>query len=100
MRESTVERYFVRRVKVAGGLVRKLVTPGRRHTPDRIALWPGSDDGVAAVAPRADFVELKAPGKKPRRGQQREHVRLWRAGFPVRVIDTHAKVDAYIKERT
>lgn len=95
MLESRVENYLRRKAEVAGALVRKLVTPGRRHSPDRLVLWPVTAHRFAC----ADFVELKAPGKKPRAGQLREHKRLWRMGFAVRVIDTHEKVDRYIKER-
>lgn len=99
MRESRVENYLARRVKAAGGAIRKLVWPGRRHAPDRMALWPAFDDGVVCVPACIDLIETKAPGKKPRPGQRREFARLAKLGHPVRVIDTHAKVNAYMAGR-
>lgn len=91
MRELTVENYLVRKVQKAGGDVRKVAWLGRRHAPDRAVLWPRQ--GLH------DLVEMKAPGKKPPAGQLREHERLWRAGFSVLVLDTHEKIDAYIRRR-
>ena len=88
-REAHLEAAFKRRVEQAGGQVRKLVTPGRRHAPDRLVLWPGTVGHV-------DFVELKALGKKPRAGQDREHNRLRSWGFNVYVIDRLDLVDVYL----
>lgn len=90
MRESRVENYLVRRVKRAGGEVRKLAWIGRRHAPDRAVLWNNMHD----------LVELKKPGEKPRPGQLREHARLRRAGFRVYVLDTIEKVNRYLSWRT
>jgi hypothetical protein len=91
MRESQIEAYFVKRVKQAGGLERKFVSPGRRSVPDRICGFP---------VERFAFVELKATGEEPRDDQLREHER-WRAiGFKVYVIDSYEGVDAFIKEMT
>ena len=87
MRESTVERYLVRQVLKRGGECRKL--KGRRNECDRMVLISGKPGRVV-------FVETKAPGKKPRPGQVREHDRLRRMGFMVCVIDTKAKVDFFI----
>lgn len=89
MRERAVESYLCRRVKRAGGEVRKLAWLGRRHAPDRVVLWPG----------RHDLVELKRPGEKPRLGQRREHLRLMRYGFAVFVLDTKDAVDRYLEMR-
>lgn len=91
MRESAIERYLVKRVKAAGGECRKL--KGRRNEPDRLVLWPGTY-GPA----RAHFVETKAPGKRPRPGQVREHTRLGGMGFSVFVISTKEAVDNYVKD--
>jgi hypothetical protein len=91
VREARVENYFVRRVKRAGGEVRKMAWIGRRHAPDRAVLWPKLMDH--------DLVELKAPGKKARDGQKREHERLRSAGFSCFVLDTKDKVDAYMEWR-
>ena len=85
MLESSIERYLVKLVKRAGGEAKKLT--GRRNDTDRLVLW---------THPTIDFVETKAPGKKPRRGQLREHARLRARGFAVFVLDTKDKVDNYI----
>lgn len=86
LRESQVESAFVRRVHDLGGVALKFVSPGRRGVPDRLVLWPGG---------RAEFVELKAPGKKPTLQQLREHERLRRLGFAVTVLDGFAAVNQY-----
>jgi hypothetical protein len=91
MRESEIERYFVKRVKEAGGLQRKFVSPGHKDVADRICGFP---------IERFAFVELKATGKQPRAGQVREHDK-WRAiGFHVDVIDTKELVDQFIEFMT
>lgn len=91
MRESRVEAYFVGRVKMAGGLERKFVSPGRRSVPDRLC-------GFAAN--RFAFVELKATGEKARPDQLREHNRWRKLGFAVYVLDSYEAVDNFIKEMT
>jgi ribosomal protein S6 len=91
VRESQIEAYFVKRVKQAGGLQRKFVSPGHRSVADRIA-------GFAVG--RFAFVELKATSSIPRDDQLREHARWRRLGFKVYVIDSYEGVDAFIKEMT
>lgn len=83
MRESTIEKYLIRRVKDLGGEVRKIAWRGRRSAPDRLIL----------LKKWHPMVELKAPGVKPTRGQLAEHETLRRAGVEVYVIDSIAKVD-------
>ena len=57
MREKTVEQKLVKAVKNRGGICPKLVCPGFDGMPDRLVLLP---DG------KVGFVEVKAPGEKPR----------------------------------
>ncbi len=90
-RESTVEAYFCAQVLAAGGMTRKMEWVGRGGAPDRYASLP-------SVGPV--FVELKRPGKDAEAHQAREHGRMHDAGSRVLVLDTHAKVDAFIKEHT
>jgi hypothetical protein len=97
MRESTVERYLHAQVEAAGGTTRKFKSPGRPHVTDRIVIWPAHKHGQ--IAP-VHFVECKAPGKKPRAGQIREHARLCKLGAQVMVLDTKPKVDAYVESMT
>lgn len=78
-RESAIEKHLVAEVRKEGGIAYKFVSPGRRSVPDRIVLLPGG---------RVTFVECKAPGKKPRPEQLREHERLRALGFTVAVLDS------------
>ena len=100
--EAKIENYLVARCEAAGALVRKLAYVGRRGASDRMVVWkstfdPGTWDGHDC---RVDFVELKAPGKKPDPHQEREHQRLRELGANVHVIDSKEAVDAYVKRRT
>lgn len=78
IRETDIESKFTQLWREAGALVFKFVSPGQRAVPDRLVLWPGG---------RAEFVEFKAPGKKPTAAQLRMHERIRALGFRVRVID-------------
>lgn len=88
MRESTVEKYLHKQVVKAGGWTYKFKSPGRRNVPDRIVIWPA----------QVDMAECKAPGKKPRAGQVREHKRLTTFNIDVFVLDTKEKIDRYVVE--
>lgn len=78
MREKEIEQKLVKAVKNGGGICPKFVSPGFDGMPDRIILLP---DGKFA------FVELKAPGEKPRPLQLARHRLLRKLGFKVYVID-------------
>lgn len=77
--EREVERVFTDEGEKLGALVLKFVSPGTSGVPDRIVLFP---DGTHA------FVELKAPGRRPRPLQERMFARFGRQGHPVHVIDS------------
>lgn len=79
VRESTIERHLVAKVKAAGGTAYKFMSPGRKAVPDRLVLLPGG---------RVVFVECKAPGELPRADQVREHNRLRGLGFKVVMLDS------------
>ena len=89
MRESKIEKYLHKQVKLYGGTTRKWPLI---NEPDRIVFWPTSE----FESPNIHFVETKAPRKKPRAAQEREHKRLRELGCLVYVLDTIEKVDAYI----
>ena len=86
--EKDIERYFTRIVKEHGGLAWKFVSPGHAGVPDRIVLLPGG---------KCCFVEIKAPGRKPRKLQIAVMERLKKYGFDVWIIDSHKKVKAFIE---
>lgn len=89
MRESTIERHLVRRVKELGGEVRKVQWIGRRGAPDRLVMLPcGDDKSILTQAAGTIWVELKPPGVKPEAYQLREHERMRAMGQRVAVIDS------------
>ena len=89
MREKTIEQKFRVAVKAAGGLAVKFTSPGFDGVPDRLALLP---DGKMA------FVEVKAPGEKPRPLQLSRHRLLRRLGFKVYVLDDESQIGGIIDE--
>jgi hypothetical protein len=89
MRESTIEKHLVKRVKELGGEVRKVQWIGRRGAPDRLVMLPYKWHGPAAYfVGRCFWVELKAPGVKAEGYQLREHARMRAQGQLVVVIDS------------
>jgi len=97
MRESEIEKYLVKKVKALGGEVRKVKWIGRRGAPDRLVMFPVTNqkfiDGMWGTAL---WVELKATGEVPEPHQLREHVRMRRVGQRVVVIDSIEGVDALL----
>ena len=89
MREKIIEKELVRAVKDKGGIAQKFTSPGFDGMPDRLVLLPGG---------RMGFVELKAPGKKPRALQMARHRLLRRLGFKVYVIDKIDQIDSVLEE--
>ena len=77
MRESYIERKLVTETKKRGGLCEKW-NSGTAGWPDRIILMP---DG------KVGFVEVKAPGKKPRKLQLHRHKQISALGLRVYVLD-------------
>ena len=78
MLEKRIEKKLVDAVRAAGGMCLKFVSPGMDGMPDRIMLMPFG---------RMAFVEIKAPGKKPRPLQRFRHDLLRELGFQVFVLD-------------
>ncbi|MDK4235751.1 VRR-NUC domain-containing protein [Corynebacterium propinquum] len=89
MLEKTVEQALVRATKKAGGIAPKLTSPANAGMPDRIIIFPGG---------KICFVELKAPGKKPRPLQTRQMQRLANLGCMVRTLDDPQKIPELINE--
>lgn len=89
MREKNVESAFIDAVKEQGGLALKLVSPGFNGMPDRLVIFPG---GIIA------FVEVKAPGKKPRALQLSRHRLLKQFGFRVYNLDKIDDIGGMIDE--
>lgn len=78
MREKVIEHYLVMETEKAGGKAVKFVSPSFAGMPDRLILLPDGKMG---------FVEVKAPGQKPRPLQLKRHAMLRRLGYQVFVLD-------------
>lgn len=89
MREKVIEKKLVDEVRRRGGICPKFVSPGFDGMPDRIVMLP---DG------KCGFVEVKAPGKKPRALQESRHRMLETLGFKVFVLDDPAQIGGVIDE--
>ena len=89
MKEATIERKLVSAAKLRGGICPKWVSPGYDGVPDRIVLLPGGKIG---------FVEVKAPGEKPRPLQLARHKTLIKLGFRVFVIDSAEQIGAILDD--
>ena len=89
MREKVIEQKLVSEVKKRGDICPKWVAPGFDGMPDRIVLLPGRKFG---------FVEVKAPGEKPRPLQVSRHKLLFRLGFRVHVLDDVSQIGGIIDE--
>ena len=89
MRENTVEKKLVNAVKARGGICPKWVSPGFDGMPDRIVLLPGRHFG---------FVEVKAPGEKPRPLQIARHRLLEKLGFHTYVLDGVEQIGGILDE--
>lgn len=77
MRESTVEAALVGECRLRGLLCLK-ITPTQPGVPDRLILTRGGGHL---------FVEVKAPGRRPREAQRHWHARLTDMGHRVCVVD-------------
>ena len=89
MREKQIEQKLVKAVKAEGGMCPKLISPGMDGMPDRMVLLPDA---------RIGFVEVKAPGAKPRPLQERRHEQLQELGFQVSVLDDPEQIPGIIEE--
>lgn len=89
LREKDIEEYLRKRVKEAGGKAYKFESPGNDGVPDRLVIFPGNN---------IYFVELKAPGKKPRPLQLKQIRDISSFGCEVLVIDSKDGVEDFIQE--
>lgn len=82
--EKDIENYLKRKCR----LCLKFTSPGMVGVPDRIVVDPA---GIF-------FVEVKAPGKKPRPSQLAVHRKLEKLGHKVWVVDSYESVDQALTE--
>ena len=89
MQEKAIEQRLLQSVKKIGGQCWKFVSPGNVGVPDRIVLLP---EGKVA------FVEVKAPGNKPRPSQLAVHRVLIGLGFKIFVLDDVNQIEVVLNE--
>jgi len=89
MREKQIEQKLVQAARENGGICPKFTSPGFAGMPDRLLLLPYG---------RMAFVEVKAPGEKPRPLQAARHKLLARLGFRVYVLDGEAQIEKIISK--
>ena len=89
MIEKDVEKALVKEVKKRGGICPKFVSPGTDGMPDRIVLLPNKKFG---------FVEVKAPGEKPRPLQVARHRKLKKLGYSTLVLDEKEQIPGILDE--
>lgn len=85
--EGTIENYLRDRCRHMGYICFKFAPCGINGIPDRIVIGNG----------QTVFVELKAPGERPRKNQIAIHRKMRAAGAVVYVIDNKPDVDALLE---
>lgn len=104
IRERDVESYLSKRAKAMGAEIRKVNWVGRSGAPDRLLMVKARpltqklDCAWCNPVGRSVWVEVKAPGERPKAHQVREHIRMRAMGQEVRVIDSFQAVEAMISE--
>lgn len=83
MKERNLEKLLARKVKDAGGLCWKFVSPGSVDVPDRVCIKDG----------RVVFVEVKTTERKPRTIQTHRIQQLKEHNIPALVIDEAAGIE-------
>jgi hypothetical protein len=78
-----------RTVQHTGGQYRKTRWEGRRGCPDCFVWW---------TWPRAAYVEVKAPGDRYSKLQEREVARMRAAGLPVYTVSSFEDIDRVVSE--
>ena len=88
VRESSIESYFCDKARRAGMLTYKFTSPSNSGVPDRILIHEGI----------VYFIELKAPGKKPRKLQKETVRRMRTHGARVYCISNTLQVNRFLYE--
>lgn len=89
MLEQTIEKQLKKTIEQHGGLALKFVSPGMAGVPDRLIILPQG---------RYAFIEVKAPGKKPRPLQQARIEQLKAMGCTVHILDNPNNIQKIINE--
>ena len=87
--EKEIEKCLICKVRLAGGLAVKFVSPGMAGVPDRLVLLPNG---------KALFAELKAPGQKMRPLQVKRKRQLEGLGFEVYCLDSYKSIEEMLHD--
>lgn len=87
MREKEIDAALRKAAKKRNGMAFKFVSPGLSGVPDRLVLLPMG---------RIGFIELKAPGKKMRKLQEKRKSQLEALGFLVFCLDSKEEVEVVL----
>ena len=88
MKEKQVETYLKEQVEKRGGICWKFESPGTAGVPDRIVVLNGE----------TVFVEVKAPGEKPRDLQRKRISQIRQARGRARWLDSKEAVDQFLSK--
>ena len=91
MLEKAIEHHLVMETEKAGGKALKFVSPSFAGMPDRLILLADGKMG---------FVEVKAPGQKPRPLQLKRHAMLRKLGYQVFVLDAIEEIPEVLETIT
>ena len=82
--EKSIEEYLRDQVRKIGGRAYKFISPGNAGVPDRLVILPGGD---------LFFVELKAPGGKTTKLQNKRIKEIAMLGRVVFIADSKEEID-------
>ncbi len=88
MLEKELEKKLVAKVKKLGGKAFKFVSPGNAGVPDRLVILPGNKIG---------FAEMKRPGGKTKKLQDKQINFIKSLKCFVMVVDSEEKIDRFIE---
>ena len=86
--ENEIESYLTQKAKENGFICMKFTSPENNGVSDRLLVGHGS----------VFFVEVKAPGEKPRPLQVKFARSVWLHGCRAHTVDTKDRVDALLSE--
>lgn len=87
MQEKKIEHYLVQKIGRLNGLCFKFTSPSNAGVPDRLCILHGD----------AFFVELKAPGEKPRELQKAVARQIRKRGVKVYCLSSKEQVDDLVR---
>ncbi|SDJ76520.1 VRR-NUC domain-containing protein [Salimicrobium halophilum] len=88
MRERDVEKHLKTNIEKRNGWCVKFESPGLSGVPDRICMLPGG---------RLYFVEVKRPGQKLRKLQEKRKKQFENLGQHVYAVSSKEEVDEFMR---